>query len=248
MNTLQVLQQVGLSESEANVYLASLMLGPAGVQQLAQKSGLTRQMVYTLLPRLLEEGLLKHVTTGKKRQLQAVSPDILLDRAARLQKELARKVAVLKTQAAQGALPEITVYDSPLAMREWYRMFMAEVAAGEEMLIWATNEAWLSLDEEFLAQFLTVKRKQKVRDRVIAPDTPSSREAARAMIKLQPSMYRFTTNWWETPAEKWIWRDMVIHLTIRENATNMVVLRSEALAALERYSFEQAWQALPTTQ
>ena len=82
-------------------------------------------------------------------------------------------------------------------------------------------------------------------DRIIAPDTAESRSFT--LENTQPNAtFRYARDWWETDVEKWIWHDMVCYLTIRENATNLIVIRSEQLAALERFNFEKAWEGLPS--
>jgi hypothetical protein len=43
-------------------------------------------------------------------------------------------------------------------------------------------------------------------------------------------------------AEKWVWKDQVCFLTIKDNATNMIVLESHELAEIERFDFAQIWQ------
>jgi sugar-specific transcriptional regulator TrmB len=43
------IEELGLSNKEARVYVANLMLGPAGVQQIADASGIKRVTTYVIL-------------------------------------------------------------------------------------------------------------------------------------------------------------------------------------------------------
>jgi sugar-specific transcriptional regulator TrmB len=244
-----LLHSIGLSESEAALYLAALALGPASAIQLAKRVVLSRQMVYTLVDRLIQKGLMKEVSSGGRRLFQAVGPEVLNDKAMQTAKEVADAVAILKTQEASSqSLPTISVYENPVSMREWYREFMAEAKRGDELLVWATNQAWYAVDPEFLASFIAFKERTGTADRIIAPDTAESRAFTREN-KQPNATFRFASNWWGTDTEKWVWRDMVCFLTIRENATNLIVVRSEQLAALERFNFERVWEGLgPTPQ
>lgn len=240
----KIIQQVGLTESEADLYIAGLRLGPATAIQLAKKISFSRQMVYTLLERLTIKGLVKEVNNGKQRLFQTIGPEVLNDRVKQIASEIETIVPLLKTQEASNiSLPTITIYDNPLSMREWYRNFMAMARPGEELLIWATNQTWYQIDPEFLSTFIDFKRRIGTADRIIAPDTiPSHR-----FIKNNPqpnAEFRFVADWWQTATEKWIWRDTLSYLTIRENATNLIVIKSEQLVALERFNFEATWQAL----
>ncbi|MEI6477407.1 MAG: helix-turn-helix domain-containing protein [bacterium] len=239
-----LLQSLGLSESEASLYLAGLSTGPATAIQLGKKIGMSRQMVYTLLDRLASQGLMKEITTDGKRLFQAIGPEALNDKARQIAKDIEEAVPLLKTREASNAsLPTISVYENPISMREWYREFMNQATPGEELLVWATNTAWHSVDPEFLTTFIEFKKRVGTADRIIAPDTADSREFTR-QNQQSNAQFRFSTDWWETDTEKWIWRDTICFLSIRENATNLIVVRSKQLAALERFGFEKAWLTL----
>lgn len=246
MKYAKLLQSIGLNKNEANLYLTSLQLGPASAIQLGQKLGITRQMVYTLLPQLIEQGLMKEVTVGSRRLFQAVGPEALNDRVKSIGEQVKEAVTILKTkEAANASLPMLSVYENPISMREWYRRFMKEAKAGDQLYIWATNKTWLSADPDFLKEFLAFKKKKSIKDFIIAPYTPESIEAAKRLKVDQPhSEYRFSPTWWQTNAEKWIWNDTVSYLTINENATNMIVIESKPLAAIEYFNFQQIWGSL----
>lgn len=243
----KILESIGLSSNEANLYLISLKLGPASAIQLGQKIGVTRQMIYILLPSLIEQGLIKETNIGNRRLFQATSPEILLDRTDQILKNVQEIIPLLKSQeATTTSVPLISVYENPISMREWYRAFMEEAKPNEELLIWATNKTWMSVDPDFLQDFLIFKRKNNIRDKIIAPDSAESREEAQKLLTSQPlSEYRFIKDWWQSNAEKWIWRDSVLNLVINENATNLIVIKSQALSEIERFNFNQIWQTLP---
>ncbi|HEY1075006.1 MAG TPA: helix-turn-helix domain-containing protein [Patescibacteria group bacterium] len=244
MDYAKLLTFIGFSETEAKLYLANLRLGPATAIQLSQKVGISRQMVYTLLPSLLEQGLIKETVVGSRRLFEALSPEVLQDRAADILTEVKKAVPVLKTkQATNNALPILSVYENPISMREWYRRFMEEAAEGDELWIWATNKTWLSVDPDFLEQFVAFKQRMGIKDRIIAPDTPESRLFS-TKLGQSHAQYRFTRTWWHTATEKWIWNNTVSYLTISENATNLIVLESKQLTELERFNFQQVWNSL----
>ena len=52
-----ILKNIGLSETEAEVYLASLSLGPTTILKIARSSGVKRTSVYTIIDALKEKGL-----------------------------------------------------------------------------------------------------------------------------------------------------------------------------------------------
>ena len=240
----KILRNIGLSKSEAEVYVASLFLGPSSVIKIAQKARLTRQLVYDLLPGLIEKGLIKEVKIGAKSQYQALDPERLQDRVREISKDVDNLVPLLKSrQATSAAIPEVTIYENPMAMREWYEMFMKQAKKGEEMLVWSSGVSWIELDRDFYLKYLKHKNKLNIQGKTISPDNEASRRLYQELGQVN-GVYRFSPEWWQHQSEKWTWRDNICYLTIRENATNMIVIKSEELAAIERYDFYRIWDRL----
>lgn len=66
---------LGLSETETKVYFASLNLGPAPVQDIAKKAGLSRTATYATIEALQERSLMSTHERGKKRVFAAEEPE-----------------------------------------------------------------------------------------------------------------------------------------------------------------------------
>ncbi len=245
IDPIQLLKQIGFSDSESAVYLAAIAYGPASAIQLAKHSELTRQMIYTILPRLEKEGLIKEVRSGSKRLFAATDPKILEDRVNDIARDIRHTIPQLQVMQSQNdSLPIMTIYDTPASMREWYRRFMKDAEMDDELLLWVTNEVWMSTDPGYLKSLIQFKNKKKIQDKIIAPDTIASRAMAKQM-KQPYAEYRFWSGQWTAPAEKWIWRDTVSLLSISGNTSNLIVLQSASLAAMERASFYGVWNNLP---
>lgn len=66
------LEQLGLSNKEARVFVSTLFLGEASVQEIANKAGVQRVTAYVVLEALLLMGLVTQSTRGK---IITFSPD-----------------------------------------------------------------------------------------------------------------------------------------------------------------------------
>lgn len=75
---LDDLQNLGLSEKEARIYLAALELGTDTVQHIAKKAGVKRVTTYVILQSLLRKGLASKIDKGKKTLFVAEEPERLL--------------------------------------------------------------------------------------------------------------------------------------------------------------------------
>ncbi len=68
------LKSVGISDTEARVYLAVLELGETTIARVAQKSGIKRSTTYLALDSLKEAALISQIKKGKKTFIYAEDP------------------------------------------------------------------------------------------------------------------------------------------------------------------------------
>ena len=96
------IEDLGLSQKEARVYLANLMLGPATVQKIADQSGIKRVTTYVILESLNNLGLVSQSTKGKKTYFVAEEP-------SQLRRLLQKKEQAIKEQQKNfdAILPEL---------------------------------------------------------------------------------------------------------------------------------------------
>lgn len=128
-------EDLGLSNKEARVYVANLMLGPAGVQQIADASGIKRVTTYVILESLVGLGLVSQTSKAKKTLFNAESPE-------NLRRLLDKKEQAIKDQKAQldellpqlGSLsnmpkdaPAVKFYDGAEGIRTIHKLFLEEL-------------------------------------------------------------------------------------------------------------------------
>lgn len=75
MEKVQALENLGLSEKEAKVYLALLELGQASAYRVAQKSGVKKPTTYVLLDELRQKELVVKMPGDKTQMFIAKSPE-----------------------------------------------------------------------------------------------------------------------------------------------------------------------------
>ncbi len=73
----QFLENIGLSQKEASVYMALLEVESSSVMDLAKKTDIKRTSVYPILESLEKKGLVSEVEVGKKNEYRAEAPERL---------------------------------------------------------------------------------------------------------------------------------------------------------------------------
>lgn len=129
---LRQLEDMGLSEKEAKVYVASLMLGPATVQQISTQAEIKRVTTYVILESLANLGLVSQTSHGKKTYFTAEEPGSLKRLLDKREEELAdqRKnfdnllpdLASLQSIPAES--PSVKFYDGAEAIRTIMATFL----------------------------------------------------------------------------------------------------------------------------
>lgn len=102
MEFIQELTNLGLTDKESAVYLASLELGPSPVQPIARKAKVVRATTYVILESLMNMGLVTKYKEGKKTLFSAEAPRQLLRLLERQEEEIREK-----EQALESILPEL---------------------------------------------------------------------------------------------------------------------------------------------
>ncbi|MFC1651629.1 TrmB family transcriptional regulator [Patescibacteria group bacterium] len=96
MSLLPQLQQIGLNQKEAKIYLANLELGEASIQEIAKKSGIKRTSIYNLIDDLVKRGVIHVVIKKNKKRFVAAEPGTLKEIIAQRKKALENILPDLK--------------------------------------------------------------------------------------------------------------------------------------------------------
>ncbi len=119
----KILRSLGFSESEAIVYLISLEMGQASVQDLAKAAGVSRVTTYAVIESLTERGLMSSLEKGKKKLFVAESPERLVSfvqgkmkRTEATLRELESSLGELKL-LQKGEKPVVKFFEGTEALR-----------------------------------------------------------------------------------------------------------------------------------
>ncbi|HEY4501626.1 MAG TPA: helix-turn-helix domain-containing protein [Candidatus Paceibacterota bacterium] len=113
MESQKTLTNIGLSETESRVYLASLELGESLHSALAKKAGIKRAtLYYDVLPKLIEKGLITEAIKGKRKYLVAQDLQIFLETKKVQLEEVERLVPQLRSLlATANSKPTLLLYE-----------------------------------------------------------------------------------------------------------------------------------------
>ena len=97
-----ILKEAGLTEGEIKVYLALLDLGSSTTGPIIEKSGVARSIVYQILGKLIQKGLVSYIIKEKTKYFQAAEPNKILDYIDEREKKLKKN-----RKKIENILPEL---------------------------------------------------------------------------------------------------------------------------------------------
>lgn len=119
----KIIKSLGFSESESQIYLTTLELGPSSVQEIAKKAEVSRVTAYVAIESLMNIGLMSTVEKGKKKLYTSEPPERLVS------------VAKAKAKAIESTAKEMESYVDELKLLERGERPVVKVFEGDEALI-----------------------------------------------------------------------------------------------------------------
>src|SRR3989344_2521281 len=147
MTEIETLEEFGLSESEAKVYVALLETGSTLAGPVIKKTGLHRGTTYQILQRLMEKGLVSSVIKGRKRHFEPANPE--------------RLVGILREKQ------EVTVYYGVKGIRSVLDKMLEEMGHNGEYYDFGVSGLFRQLMGAYWELWQKRKRKQKISSYVI---------------------------------------------------------------------------------
>lgn len=145
---LSTLQQIGLNEKQAKIYLAALELGETTIKEIAKKSEIKRTTIYDFIDEMINLGYIKLTAEGKKKKYLAVSPEELQIIIRKREVLLEQVMPILNSMSnVSGAKPKIWFYEGTEALKEVYSdslKYSGEILAiGGETTVNALGNDWI---------------------------------------------------------------------------------------------------------
>ncbi len=169
------LKQFGLTDKEAQVYVAALELGDATVQGLARKSKMKRTSIYSVLESLKDKGLISSSVRKKRRYYHGSDPrDLLVKMEERKHAVRAMIPELLSITNLIERKPRIKFFEGVEGIKEIYLDVFRY--PNEKIYAWVTDEVWDEMDEDFLNHYISERARRKIFAFVIAPDCKVIRE------------------------------------------------------------------------
>lgn len=153
---LEALENLGLSQKEALIYLSTLDLGSGTVSEIAANGEIERTGIYYHIDKLLELGLLRTATQGKRTSYLPADPENLKVMLKQKEKDLNKILPKLSEQFTHNTGKSIIEYfqgseEMSKFYNRVYEIFQSLQPPTNEICIFGTSyRSAISTNKEFL--------------------------------------------------------------------------------------------------
>lgn len=143
----KIIEQLGYSSKEANVYLAALSLGEAHISDIATKVKMPRSTVQVIVDRLHQDGLMNFYVMRRYKYWVAERPEKLLEnlqkREAVITEALPELIA-LRKQSRQNTLKDEQLFQESMSLLRSFAdtLYLPILITNSDAEIVYVNKAW----------------------------------------------------------------------------------------------------------
>ena len=245
MNLQQVLEEFGLTERQAKVYLAALELGEATVSEIAAKAQVERTGTYYVLEALKLKGLVSRFQKIKKDKYIAADPKEILNISKKRQKLIEEYLPEFRAfQNLSDFKPHVQLYEGLDGIKAVWQKTLAK--KNVEILAFSgyrlAEETALFYGKEYVEwglRYIKERAAKKIFTRVITEDSVQARERQ----KVDKEEYREMQI---VPKEKFLFRNEIDILDDWVAVTSYkelmaLVIESKEFTKTMRNIFELCW-------
>jgi len=227
------LQEFGLSNTEAKVYLALIQLNKSQAGNITKKSSVNRTNVYDALERLIEKGLVSYVTENNRKVFEAVSPDRLKITIEEKQKKLLNVIKELNEKYSTDKTEEdASIYRDKNGIKTIFEDILKEK---KELFIYGGEGKFGEMFPFYYLQWSERRAKLGIRQKIIWTEKVRGKRKELRLIEMKflPESYQF-------PSMILIYGDKVVTIVWTETPFAFVIKSKEAVKS-NMHFFNLLW-------
>jgi len=154
----QILEEIGLTKTEAKIYIALLELGQTTTTKIVRKARIHASKVYEFLDKLIQKGLVSYVIKSNKKYFSAAEPESLKELIKEKQnklneqeKDIERILPELKEiKKSREDIIQSEIYEGLKGIKSIYEKILSSLNKGETQYIIGAPRVGNELIEGFL--------------------------------------------------------------------------------------------------
>ncbi len=242
MELLENLQKFGLSEKESKVYLACLELGDSLASDISLKSNLPRTLIYDIIERLIDLGIISYAIKNNTKHFQAADPKELIRLVKEKEESLISIMPELqKLQKIKGTKrPKVEVYEG----KEGMKTVMNDIIKSNitEFLAYGSSRSSFEIIPAFMEEWHKERIKRKITMKILYNNTPEAKEKIKNKKEsMQYTNYKFMPIELASPTSTLIYSNKVVQQSWSKEPFAVMIENKEMAENQKRY-FKELWK------
>ncbi len=235
---ISILKNLGLSEKESKVYLASTEVGTAPVSEIAKKAHINRVTTYDILEKLKQKGIVSYFTKKKIKYFSCTKPETLLEEFEKRTNELRIALPKLKRLTGETNHPRVRYFEGIEGIKAIYA---DTLTAKTEILNFSNSteirKQWVNYDEEYVSK----RAKKKIYLKGICPKDKAGETVHAEDKKYHREFRLLPSNQFDFTNEINIYDDKVSIISFKDELIGMII-ESHEIANSQRAIFDMCWK------
>jgi sugar-specific transcriptional regulator TrmB len=233
----ETLEELNLSNKEANIYLTLLELGQSNVTRLSHKSKINRITTYHILSSLSNKGLVTSITKDKIQNFQAVDPKRLIKILKEKQEKIESILPELENlKKSVGKRPSVELFEGPKGIST---LLDDTLNTKNEILSYGNYEITKRLLEYQSLHFKKVRINKKIKLKAVVNKiedefTKSSQWQKLTEVRIFKSLESISTF-------VHIYGNKISILTLEKEIIG-IIIDNEEIANMHRFFFDMLWK------
>lgn len=241
MDLNQKLSELGFDKNQIKIYLELLKIGATTTEPLIKNTQLHRQIVYNVLHKFEEEGLVTFILKGKKKIYQASNPEIILENQKQKASIAEQTVKELKKLSNSEKTEQTEIYSG----KQGFKTVLFDVIEklpkkGTLYIIGANTTEFYELTKYYYTHWNSAREKKQIKRKMI-----SYQEQSKIFKKLEKNEKYRQTKYLDKEDKSattiWIYGDRVALVTY-VGAIRVVLIQSSHVAKSFRNYFNFLWK------
>ncbi|MFH1211896.1 MAG: helix-turn-helix domain-containing protein [Candidatus Woesearchaeota archaeon] len=231
----RILQDIGLTKGEINIYLALLELGPSTAGGILKKAEIHNSVLHFNLNSLMKKGLVAYVRKGKVRVYQPVDPHALVDYIDTKKEEINRLLPeLLEKQNFSKEKEEVEIFEGIKGVTAMLYLLIEDAEAKDDFFFFTPSEEHSKKINEFYKRYDIKRKAKKLISKGIAPKSVKHLFKERTYNKM-----KFVD--FPIPQNKGICNNKVA-IVIWGDEPRGILITSKIVAEKERMFFRELWE------
>ncbi len=233
---IKFLEEIGLTNTEAKIYLILLKEGASLAGTITRNTGIHRRSVYDAIERLVEKGLVSYIKTNNRKYFEAVDPSRLLEIAEEKKQNVFSLIPELELMKKFSKEKKETVFfRGKPALKS---VFDDQIKVGKEILIFGDAINVNEILKYYFPKFDRERARKNIKVKMLFDESARKNKELR---KIPLSSVRFIPKGYGSPMSIYIYGANV-SIVLWSELPIAILIREKAIADGFRNYFEFMWK------